>query len=81
MNVRLTREITASGEKIMSAVLPCWTTSPLTRVRRSSPSERCPASSAVTIGPIGPLPSAFLPSVHCEVSFWARRAVRSLNVE
>ena len=56
----------------MSRVLPSWTVSPLTRVPDAQPSAGSPASSAVTSGPIGPLRSAFLPSVHCAVSFWAR---------
>ena len=29
----------------------------------------------------GPDLSPFLPRIHCEVSFWARRDVRSLKVE
>ena len=45
----------------------------------AQPRRRSPTSSAVTIGPMGPLRSPFLPSVHCWVSFWARRDVRSLN--
>jgi hypothetical protein len=33
------------------------------------------------MGPSGPERSPFLPRIHCEVSFCARREVRSLNVE
>jgi hypothetical protein len=63
----------------MSLVSPSCTTSPLTWVTSRSPAAGSPTSSAVTTGPIGPLRSAFLPSVHCAEAPCARRALRSLN--
>ena len=50
--------------KIMSAVFPSCITSPLTQVRMRKPALKSPTSSAVTISLMGPLWSAFLPTVH-----------------
>src|SRR6478609_8790851 len=63
----------------MSAVVPSCTVSPLTTVVSRQPAPGSPVSSAVTISEIGPLASAFLPTVHSRECSWCVRADRSLN--
>ena len=54
--------------------------SPLTRVMMRRPAAPGGSSSAVTTqGPSGPVPSKFLPGVHCEVLRWKSRTETSLK--
>ena len=67
-------------EKIMSEVLESCMVSPLTRVMMRRPEAPGGSSSAVTTqGPSGPVPSKFLPGVHCEVLRWKSRTETSLK--
>src|SRR6202008_3706759 len=67
-------------EKIMSDVLESCMVSPLTRVVMRRPAAPGGSSSAVTIhGPSGPVPSKFLPGVHCDVLRWKSRTETSLK--
>ena len=66
--------------KIMSSVFESCIVSPLTRVVIRSPDAPGGSSSGVTTtGPNGPVPSKFLPGVHCDVLRWYSRTETSLK--